>query len=79
MSNARESESGSIGFIWIWGLILIPLIYFLSIGPVLLMFKNRPNPPRNALRGFYYPVVLLHDHTFLKKPIEAYCDLWGVH
>ena len=24
-------------------------------------------------------LVQLHDHTFLKKSIEAYCDLWGVH
>jgi len=79
MSDAKENESVSISFTWVWGLLLVPLIYFLSIGPVLLMFKHSPNPPTNALRGFYYPVVLLHDHTFLMKPIEAYCDLWGVH
>lgn len=79
MSDAKETESGSVGFLWAWGLVLIPLAYFLSIGPVLLMFKNIPNPPTNALRGFYYPIVLLHDHTLLQKPIEAYCDLWGVH
>ena len=79
MSNERESGSSSGGLLWIWTLVLAPLFYFLSIGPVLLLFKGKPNPPTAALRSFYYPVVLLHDHTPLKKPIEAYCNLWGVH
>ena len=60
-------------------MLLIPLLYFLSIGPVLLLFKKSRNPPTAGLRTFYYPVILLHDHTLLKGPIEAYCNLWGVH
>jgi len=33
---------------------------------------------RNEIRLFYAPIVWLHDYTFLKKPLQAYLDLWGV-
>ena len=79
MTEEIESKSHSGGFIWVGAAVLIPLLYILSIGPVLRAFKNSPSPPTGTLRSFYYPVVLLHDHTPLKRPIEAYCDLWGVH
>jgi hypothetical protein len=77
MNNENESSSGRL--MWVLGMALIPVLYFLSVGPVLLLFKNSPHPPDKVLKTIYYPLILLHDHTFLKKPIEAYCDLWGVH
>jgi hypothetical protein len=79
MTDERDTGSGSSPLLWILALALIPLLYFLSVGPVLLLFKGKANPPTAALRTFYYPLIVLHDHTPLKKPIEAYCDLWGVH
>jgi len=53
MSEARESESGPVAFIWIWALALIPLTYFLSIGPALLTFKNTPNPQTRSSPGYH--------------------------
>jgi hypothetical protein len=77
MTNEREDSSGSGGLVWFWAMVLTPLLYILSVGPVLLAFKGKPTS--TGLRTFYYPVILLHDHTAMGKPIEAYCKLWGVH
>ena len=69
MIEEMESKSHSGSFIWVGAAVLIPLLYVLSIGPVLRMFTNSPSPPTGTLRSLYYPVVLLHDHTPLKRPI----------
>jgi hypothetical protein len=78
MTDETEHNSRSGIPLWVWAAILIPLLYFLSLGPVLFLFKHTSNPPDKALHVFYYPLVLLHDHTILRGAIEAYCDLWGV-
>ena len=77
MTTAAEPKSSIGGF---WWLAALPLLYVLSIGPVLKVVQSSgPNPAkRSVLRQVYAPVVWLHDHTFLEKPIEAYCGLWGV-
>src|SRR5437016_8678180 len=59
MTEEIENKSHSGGFIWVGAAVLIPLLYLLSIGPVLRVFKNSPSPPTGTLRSFYYPVVLL--------------------
>ena len=78
MTDEREHNSSSGSPLWIWAAALFPLLYFLSVGPVVSLCQKKSNQYDPALRVVYYPLILLHDHTFMQKPIEAYCDLWGV-
>jgi hypothetical protein len=51
----------------------------LSIGPVVAI-AERANTTQGLelLKTVYAPVIWLHDHTILRKPLEAYVELWGV-
>lgn len=62
---------------WVVGLlILLPVLYVLSIGPVAaLSTRTGLNP--DSLRNFYGPVIWLHDNTPLKVPLEKWVELWG--
>jgi hypothetical protein len=62
-----------------WALFLaaLPLLYVLSMGPVALMAEKTRLPSR-PVKAFYTPLIWLHDHTFLKQPLEWYVGLWGV-
>jgi hypothetical protein len=76
MSEAHEQESGTSGGLsWIL-LLVLPLLYVLSIGPVGAFAKGNPGLFTKT-RVIYYPVILLHNHTPLRKPLEAYARLWG--
>jgi len=71
-----EQKSSNGGFVWI-ALAAVPLVYVLSIGPV-GMVAQRSGGNHTAIRKFYAPIGWLHDNTFMRKPLEAYLDLWGV-
>lgn len=59
--------------------IAVPLLYVLSIGPAAaLVSRNNNGRGADVLTKVYAPVIWLHDHTVLKKPLEAYVELWGV-
>jgi hypothetical protein len=62
---------------WIMAPVAAIFLYALSIGPVGLIVKKAGGNGA-ALRQFYAPVIWLHDHTALKKPLEAYTNFWGV-
>jgi len=80
MAEAEQSSDakGSSGWLILF-VIVVPLLYVLSIGPVAAVV-SRTNDTRiiNSLEKVYAPVIWLHDHTILKKPLEAYVELWGV-
>lgn len=76
MSAEHERETSHGGLKWFVLLACLPLFYLLSIGPVGALTKNRPGALGPA-RKVYYPVIWLHDHTFLKTPLETYARLWG--
>lgn len=78
MNQENEEQSGHGGLVWIALIVLLPVLYVLSIGPVAASFKMMGNPPPSYLMQFYVPVIWLHEHTPLKKPLEAYVKLWGV-
>lgn len=60
-------------------LVLVPLFYVLSIGPVAAVVSRRKSPQgMQLLENIYAPVIWLHDHTMLEKPLEAYVEMWGV-
>jgi hypothetical protein len=55
----------------------VPIAYVLSIGPVAAVGQRSGANP-TAIRQFYAPIIWLHGHAFLQKPLEAYLKLWGV-
>jgi hypothetical protein len=63
--------------LWATWLAALPMLYVLSIGPVVMIADKAGLSPR-PFRKFYAPVIWLHDHTVLKQPIEWYAELWGV-
>jgi hypothetical protein len=75
MNEEREQKSSYGGFVWI--ALTVPLFYVLSIGPVAAVAK-RSGSRGTAMTQFYAPIIWLHNNTFLRKPLEAYLDLWGV-
>jgi hypothetical protein len=73
-----EASGKNSGFsVFLLAFVAVLLLYVLSIGPV-VKFASKNGINRNTLVTFYRPVIWLHDHTFLKKPLEAYVELWGV-
>jgi hypothetical protein len=59
-------------------LLFVPVLYVLSIGPVARMAEEG-YLPRDSVRPLYSPVIWLHDHTPLQKPLEWYGAMWGWH
>jgi hypothetical protein len=54
----------------------LALLYVLSCAPAALFAKNHP-ACMPAFARLYVPISWLHNHTPLKKPLEAYGRLWG--
>ena len=75
MNEEREQKSSYGGFVWI--ALTVPLVYVLSIGPAAAVAKASGSN-HIPIKQFYEPIIWLHDNTFLRKPLEAYLDLWGV-
>ena len=60
---------------WILMALALPILYFFSIGPVVFLAEKTDMYP-DLLLKVYSPVVWLHDHTVLKKPLEDYVNFW---
>lgn len=73
----RHKKPGTAG--WAAILVVVPMIYVLSIGPVGYLAQQFSLPPsmKGPFLAFYGPVIWLHDHTSLKGPIERYSEWWG--
>ncbi len=78
MNQESEEQSGSGGLAWVAVIVLLPVLYVLSIGPVAATFYRIGKTPPSYVLLFYDPVIWLHQHTPLKKPLEAYLRLWGI-
>jgi hypothetical protein len=55
---------------------MIPLLYVLSIGPVIYVAEIA-DLPLKPFEIIYAPVLWLHKHTILKAPLEKYGKMWG--
>ncbi len=53
-----------------------PLLYVLSIGPVVMVAESQ-GVGQETVRRLYYPVIWLHHNTPLQQPLEWYAMLWG--
>jgi len=73
-----DDDASDHGSAWLAWLVAMPIVYVLSIGPVGLIAKNHPGETA-ILRKVYAPVIWLHENTPLRKPLEMYVGLFGVH
>ena len=73
----NDQRGSSFGLIVALAVLLLPVLYVLSIGPV-AMIVEKMGIDRDPFQAFYAPVVWLYDHTFLEQPLEWYVSLWGV-
>ncbi len=62
------------GFVWV--IVAVVFLYVLSVGPA-AMVAEKNGSSATAIRQFYAPVIWLHNHTVMKRPLEVYLDLWG--
>ena len=56
--------------------LILPLLYILSLGPVVYVLQLTNGAGADFAEAFYYPVIWLHDNTPLKEPLEWYVDFW---
>ena len=62
--------------IWLW-ISLVVVVYVLSVGPAARIANWSSGQADRFMEVFYYPLIWLHAHTFLRGPLEAYVDLWS--
>lgn len=80
--NQENEESSKHGrTTWLALVVLVPFVYVLSVGPVIKILSSTGHPAASErfIETFYYPLILLYDNTPLKRPLEKYLRLWGVH
>lgn len=83
MAENESPNSRSRLFAWLVASgIGFPLIYLLSVGPVLCVM-DKTNGFGGVLtwqmiRKIYWPIEWLYENTFLEKPIDLYLQLWGL-
>jgi len=76
MSTEKEQQSHIAA--WTIALMLVPVLYVLSIGPVnYLQAKHKlPRTIMPKLVTFYSPLEWLSRNTSLRGPMEAYVTWW---
>jgi hypothetical protein len=76
MANNTETNTLSRAFYYVTSIVVgLPLIYLLSVGPAVVIVVKAPKI-RNQVRAIYTPMIWLHDHTSLKKPMDRYLGFW---
>jgi len=56
--------------------VLLPLLYVLSLGPVVMMIE-RGGMQTEFWEWFYWPLQWLHEHVEFVRPfLEWYVELW---
>ncbi len=78
MNDEPIPNKGSSTAAWAAVLVMLPLVYMLSMGPVGYVVQrfSVPATMHGPALKFYGPVIWLHDHTSLKGPIESYLEWW---
>lgn len=62
-----------------WLLALLPVLYVLSTGPAMYLFKamGQPDALEDIFEVVYYPIEWLWDHSQIAQALlEAYLDLF---
>lgn len=75
MTEKPKSKSNHTGLLV--ALLLVPILYVLSVGPVAMIGKRVGSLP-NWIRTFYNPLTWIYHHQpITQKPLEAYERLWA--
>ena len=74
----RWLDRFAFSVLWMFTLLSWAFLYVVSIGPVVAV-TDKNDLYRDATREFYAPVIWLHNHTPLEKPLEDYVEAWGWH
>jgi hypothetical protein len=80
-NESSEPPESRRGLAWVMALLVaLPLLYFLSTGPVVLIFVKTNGfggmVSFDFVKEFYRPIIWLDEHTFLQDAIESYVNLW---
>ncbi len=78
MSDDRAARSDLHWVFWLAAAPAVLVLYVLSIGPAAWIVAV-PDWMDVALPIFqigYAPLIWLHDHTFMRNPLEWYIGLW---
>lgn len=76
----RHEEQPNRAFLWITIVAALPVLYVLSIGPVLWVVEKQLKmaAPRVWFEIFYYPLGRLADHwPAFNSALTVYFYLWG--
>lgn len=75
MKDGRRGKSGAAVAVVLIFVLLFPMLYVLSVGPMLRL--NRSGVVRDsAMETLYFPLAWLHDHALLEGPLDWYIELW---
>jgi hypothetical protein len=74
----NRSQHQSSGALWTLWILSVPLVYVLSVGPVvrLTMDNSHARGVPEWVDALYRPLGWIHEHTPLEKPLEWYMELW---
>lgn len=79
-STAPESEKSPAGSfstvaIALLLVLMVLVLYVLSLGPAVMLTDNGYLDD-DVARFVYSPLIWLHEHTPLRKPLDFYVELW---
>lgn len=83
MSDSSEQIDGASGAgnakLWPAFLVLVPLLYFLSVGPAIIAYENSTSMRfQTTLQTIYYPLELFYDKVpFIQPALDLYINLWS--
>ncbi len=74
--TAGNNPATMLLVVMMFALVLLPLLYVLSVGPVVMMV-DRGGMDREFWTWFYAPLEWLHSHVEFVRPfLEWYIELW---
>ncbi|MBT5020755.1 MAG: hypothetical protein HON04_18645 [Planctomicrobium sp.] len=83
MSDSSDQIDGATGAgsskLWPAFLVLVPLLYFLSVGPAIVAYENSASVRfQTTLQTIYYPLELFYDNVpFIQPALDLYINLWS--
>lgn len=77
-TKSRGGGSSAAATAILIGLLVVsPVLYFLSVGPVIWYYSPNYNQPPEWIQTVYYPLEWLHGNCEPVRPImEWYIELW---
>jgi len=81
MSDEATTKTGKV-WLYVVGLLAgMPLLYVLSVGPVLKVAAKLPEPATSIVLSVYWPLdwLRIHGPAWFQSGFDAYMALWGFH